>query len=73
MASLVPNVPLRFMLPSQKYALMNWLSKQLGLPGRISAQVLGQWGETLGVEISTTDYDLVRNHMIVTPAAGGEG
>lgn len=70
MASLLGNVPMEFMHPAQKYALMNWLSRQLGLPGRVGAQVLQQWGEHLGVTITATDYELVRNHLVITQANG---
>ncbi|MGH9770094.1 MAG: hypothetical protein ACRD4Q_00090 [Candidatus Acidiferrales bacterium] len=73
MPSVVPNIPLVFMRPDQKYALMNWLAKQLGVPGRIAALVLEQWGAELHVEIWPSDYELVRNHMIVSPARGMAG
>ncbi|MGH9717633.1 MAG: hypothetical protein ACRD4R_13030 [Candidatus Acidiferrales bacterium] len=66
MSSLLPNIPLGYMLPSQKYALINWLVS-LGLPARIMREVLEQWGAALGVEISSGDYDLLNNHLRTTP------
>lgn len=67
MASLLPEIPVEFMIPAQKYALMNYLVG-LGLPARIMRQVLQQWGQALGVEITAGDYQLLDNHLRTTPA-----
>ena len=66
MASNLPNIPLQFMNPSQKYALMNWLV-QYNLPERITRQILNEWGTAMGVEITSTDYDLLAAHNLTTP------
>ena len=66
MASLLPSIPLEFLRPDKKYPLMNWLV-QLGLPNRITRQVLDQWGEEMGVAITATDYDLLNQHSLITP------
>lgn len=66
MASPLTSIPLEFMNPRQKYALMNYLVN-LGLPQRISRQVLAAWGEAMGVSITSTDYDLLNNHSLITP------
>lgn len=66
MASLLPEIPLEFMNPRQKYALMNYLVK-LGLPQRISRQVLAEWGIAMAVDITSTDYDLLNSHSLVLP------
>ena len=62
MPSLLPDIPLRFFDPQQKYALINYLVL-LRLPARISRQVLQQWGEQMGVEISAGDYALIDHHL----------
>jgi hypothetical protein len=61
-ASLLPSIPVEFLNPRQKYALMNYLVN-LGLPARIMKQALKDWGESLGVEISAGDYQLLDNHL----------
>lgn len=66
MASPLPNIPLEFMNPRQKYQLMNYLVN-LGLPQRISRGVLQAWGAEFGVEITSTDYDLLNSHSLITP------
>lgn len=66
MASLLPNIPLEYMNPRQKYALMNYLVRS-NLPARVARQVLQEWGNALFVEITSTDYDLLNNHSLVTP------
>ena len=62
MASLLPDIPLRFFDPRQKYALINYLVG-LHLPARVMRQALQQWGEQLGVEIDAGDYALLDNHL----------
>ena len=62
MASIVPNIPIEFMAPEQKYALMNYLVG-LQLPARISRLVLQQWGEALNVPLTAGDYQLLDNHF----------
>jgi len=59
MASQVPEIPIEFMSPDKKYALMNWLVG-LGLPARIARGVLQQWGEALNVTIDPSDYQIVQ-------------
>jgi hypothetical protein len=54
----LPQVPAEFLRPDQKYPLMVWMA-EMGLPARMARQILQQWGESLGVEITGTDYDLV--------------
>lgn len=65
MASPLPEIPLEFMNPRMKYALMNWLVRG-GYPARISLQVLGHWGEAMGVEITSTDYELMIQHRLTS-------
>jgi len=65
-ASSLTEIPLQFMNPSQKYVLMNYLVN-LGLPNRITRQILTDWGAALGVEITSTDYDLLNSHSLITP------
>lgn len=67
MASSLTEIPLEFMNPRQKYGLMNYLVN-LGLPNRITRQILTDWGASMGVEITSTDYDLLNSHSLVTPA-----
>jgi hypothetical protein len=62
MSSLLPEIPLEFMNPAQKYGLMNYLVT-LGLPARIARTVLQQWGSTLNVTIDPSDYQLLNNHF----------
>lgn len=75
MASLLPNVPLQYMNPRMKYALMNYLVG-LGLPARVMREVLQQWGEAMGVQIDPSDYEMLNQHLRTTagpnaPRAGG--
>lgn len=72
MASLLPEIPLRFMRPEMKYALMNWLVST-DLPARISNEILRQWGAELGVTITATDYDLVGSHLLTSNARNAPG
>lgn len=72
MASLVPQIPLEYMDPRMKYPLINFLVN-LGLPARISRQALQQWGESLHVDISSGDYDLLNNHLRTVPGPGAPG
>jgi len=65
-ASLLSDIPLEFINPSRKYALMNYLVN-LGLPQRITRQILTEWGAALGVDVTSTDYDLLNNHSLITP------
>ena len=67
MASPLPNIPVEFLNPRQKYALMNYLV-DLGLPARIMKQVLQAWGESLGVDITAGDYQLLDNHLRTGPS-----
>jgi hypothetical protein len=62
MSSLLPEIPLEYMNPAKKYALMNYLVT-LGLPARIARTVLQQWGESLNVELDPSDYQLLQNHF----------
>lgn len=62
MSSLLPDIPLEYMNPARKYALMNYLV-DLGLPARIMRTVLQQWGESLNVTIDPGDYALLQNHF----------
>lgn len=71
MASLLPNIPARFMDPSMKYALINWLV-DAALPSRVTRQVLQQWGEHLLVDISSGDYALLNNHLRTVPVPARE-
>ena len=66
MASLLPSIPLEFLRPDKKYQLMNWLVR-LGLPNRITRQVLESWGAEMHVEITSTDFDLLNQHSLITP------
>lgn len=66
MASLLHNVPLEYLHASQKYAFMNYLVKS-ALPSRITRQMLEQWGAAVGVTLTSTDYDLLNSHSLVTP------
>jgi len=68
MSSPLPNIPVEFFNPRQKYALMNYLV-DLGLPARILRQILQQWGDALGVEITAGDYQLLDNHLRTAGAA----
>jgi len=70
MASLLPEIPLEFMNPRQKYALMNFLV-DLGLPARVLKLALQQWGEALGVDITAGDYQLLDNHLRTGAPAPG--
>lgn len=63
MSSSAPDIPLQFMRPEMKYAVMNWLVT-LGLPARITHGVLQNWGEAMGVEISPSDYAMIDKHLI---------
>lgn len=65
MASLLPTIPVEFMNPLKKYALMNYLV-DLGLPARVSRLVLQQWGEAMNVTLYPTDYELLQNHFKTT-------
>ena len=67
MASPLPSIPVEFLNPRQKYALMNYLV-DLGLPARIMKQVLQSWGESLGVDITAGDYQLLDNHLRTGPS-----
>lgn len=62
MASILPDIPIEFMNPGKKYALMNYLVT-LGLPARISRTILQQWGESLNVTLDPSDYALLQNHF----------
>ena len=62
LASLLPEIPIEFMNPARKYALMNYLVG-LGLPARIMRTILQQWGESLNVTIDPGDYALLQNHF----------
>lgn len=62
MASLVSDIPLKFMDPQAKFALINWLVEQ-GFPARVSRRILQEWGEALHVTLNSTDYDLLNNHF----------
>lgn len=66
MSSLLPEIPIQYMNPSMKYALINYLVG-LGLPARISRLALDQWGQALNVKISAGDYDLLNNHLVTSP------
>lgn len=66
MASSLPDIPLEFLNPRQKYALMNYLNG-LGLPARITRGILHEWGAALGVEITSSDDDLMDKHLLTTP------
>lgn len=66
MASLLPDIPLEFLNPARKYALINYLVG-LGLPARISRQVLEQWGTALNVDVTAGDYDLLNAHLRTSP------
>lgn len=63
MASLLPQIPLEFMHPAQKWALMNWLVN-LALPAHISRGILQAWGEEMGVQIDASDYALLNDHRL---------
>lgn len=62
MASLLPEIPVEYMNPARKYALINYLVG-LGLPARISRLVLDQWAKALNVDVTAGDYDLLNNHL----------
>lgn len=66
MASLLPEIPLELMNPRQKYALINYLVG-LGLPSRITRQVLEQWGAALFVDVTAGDYELLNAHLRTSP------
>jgi hypothetical protein len=61
--SLLREIPLRFWDSRMKYALMNYLVN-LGLPARIARGVLQSWGEAMGVEITSSDYQMIEQHRI---------
>lgn len=65
-SSLLPEIPIQYMNPSMKYALINYLV-ELGLPARISRLALDQWAKSLNVEVSAGDYDLLNNHLRTVP------
>jgi len=62
MAGMLPDVPLVFFNSRMKYALINWIANQ-GLPARIGRQILQQWGEAVGVEVTAGDYQLIDSHL----------
>lgn len=62
MASLLPSIPVRFMNPNAKYALMNWLVEQ-GFPARISRRIFQEWSDALVVKVNATDYDILEQHF----------
>ena len=62
MASLVSQIPLEFMNPQAKFALINWLVEQ-GFPARIARRILQEWAEALAVTLYPTDYDLLNSHF----------
>lgn len=66
MASLLPEIPLVYMNPRQKWQLMNYLV-ETHLPSRITRQVLESWGAEFGVDITSTDYELLDKHSLITP------
>lgn len=66
MASVLPEIPVQYMNPRMKYALINYLV-QLGLPARISRLALDQWAKALGVEVTAGDYDLLNQHLQTVP------
>jgi hypothetical protein len=61
-ASALPDIPIELMNPAKKYELMNYLVK-LGLPARISRGILQQWGESLNVQLSAGDYQILDNRF----------
>jgi hypothetical protein len=61
-ASVLPSIPVEFLNPRKKYALMNYLVN-LGLPARITKQVLQHWGDAMGVDLDAGDYQLLDNHL----------
>lgn len=65
MASLLTTLPVRFMVASEKYALMNYLV-ELGLPARIMRQVLQEWAAAVNVSLTAGDYDLLNAHLKTT-------
>lgn len=66
MASLLPDIPIEYMNPRQKWQLMNYLV-ETGLPSRITRQVIHAWGAEFGVEITSTDYELLNSHSLIRP------
>jgi hypothetical protein len=61
-ASALPDIPIELMNPAKKYELMNYLVK-LGLPARISRGILQQWGESLNVQLTAGDYQILDNRF----------
>jgi hypothetical protein len=62
MASSLPDIPIEFMNPNKKYALMNYLV-ELGLPARIARGILQEWAASLNVQVDPSDYQLLQNHF----------
>lgn len=67
MANAIPDIPLEFMNPAKKYALMNWML-DLGLPQRIARGLLEQWAKSLDVELDASDYALINARLKTVPA-----
>lgn len=72
MASLLPSIPMVYMNPRQKWQLMNYLVES-HLPSRITRQVLAAWGAELGVDITSTDYELLNSHSLIQPGPNPRG
>lgn len=71
MADVVPQIPLEFLNPRQKYALINWVV-DLGLPARIGRGILQQWALAVGVDMSPGDYALIDNKLKTAPAGSSQ-
>lgn len=65
MASLVSTIPLQFMDPKAKFALINWIAEQ-GFPARIGRDILQQWAAALSVTVYPSDYQLIDTHFRLT-------
>ena len=62
MASLVGQIPVRFMDPAAKFDLINWIAEQ-GFPARIGRQILQEWAAALNVTVYPSDYQLIDAHF----------
>ena len=58
MASVAGEIPIEYMIATRKMAVIEWIQGR-HLPSRIARGVLQAWGEAVGVELNSTDYELV--------------
>jgi hypothetical protein len=58
MASTAPSIPIELMRTDKKFAVIEFI-KGLKLPSRFARTMLQDWGTAVGVDLNSTDYELV--------------